>query len=155
MNLRRFAILAPASAALLAWSPYAAAQDASAGSQAGAPYAHGQWPRPPAAASAGAQMPPHHQPPHLQQAIDPQARAAWLSECRRRLSSRDSGLGGAAIGGLIGGAAGNRIAGKGHRTVGTLAGAAAGAVAGMAIDRAEDSTRNRDECETYLDDYYA
>jgi Glycine zipper 2TM domain len=159
MKLRRFAFLVPASAALLAWSPCAAAQDTAAGSQAGAPYAHGQWPRPPAAESAGAQAAPHHeaaqQLPHQPQAVDPQARAGWLSECRRRLSSRDSGLGGAAIGGLIGGAAGNRIAGKGHRTVGTLAGAAAGAVAGMAIDRAEDSSRNRDECETYLDEYYA
>jgi len=82
-------------------------------------------------------------------------REAWLADCRQRLSSRDSGVGGAVIGGLVGGVAGNRIAGPGNRTVGTVAGAAVGAVAGAAIDKAEDRGRNRDECEAYLDDYYA
>lgn len=86
---------------------------------------------------------------------DPDARNAWLADCRQRLSSRDSGLGGAAIGGVVGGIAGNRIAGRGNRTVGTLAGAAVGAAAGAVIDKAEDRGRNRDECEAYLDDYYA
>jgi len=87
--------------------------------------------------------------------FDPGARDAWLADCRHRVSSRDSGVGGALIGGAAGGLVGNRIAGRGHRTVGTLAGAAVGAAAGMAIDKAEDSRRNRDECEAYLDDYYA
>ncbi|MCJ2187527.1 glycine zipper 2TM domain-containing protein [Novosphingobium beihaiensis] len=87
--------------------------------------------------------------------FDPAARDAWLADCRGRVAQRDSGVGGAAIGGLVGAAAGNRIAGKHHRTVGTLAGAAVGAVAGAAIDKAEDAGRNRDECEAYLDDYYA
>ncbi|PNU01743.1 glycine zipper 2TM domain-containing protein [Novosphingobium guangzhouense] len=82
-------------------------------------------------------------------------REAWLADCRQRLSSRDSGVGGAVIGGVVGGLAGNRIAGRGNRTVGTVAGAAVGAVAGAAIDKAEDRGRNRDECEAYLDDYYA
>lgn len=82
-------------------------------------------------------------------------REAWLADCRQRLSSRDSGVGGAVIGGVVGGVAGNRIAGRGNRTVGTVAGAAVGAVAGAAIDKAEDRGRNRDECEAYLDDYYA
>lgn len=86
---------------------------------------------------------------------DPAARDAWLADCRQRLSSRDSGVGGAVIGGVVGGIAGNRIAGRGNRTVGTIAGAAVGAVAGAAIDKAEDAGRNRDECEAYLDDYYA
>ncbi|MEJ2457828.1 MAG: glycine zipper 2TM domain-containing protein [Novosphingobium sp.] len=86
---------------------------------------------------------------------DPAARDAWLADCRRRVSTRDSGVGGAVIGGLVGGVAGNRIAGKHHRTVGTLAGAAVGAAAGAVIDKAEDAGRNRDECEAYLDDYYA
>lgn len=86
--------------------------------------------------------------------VDPAARDAWLSECRRRISVRDDGLGGAVIGGLVGGFAGNRIAGRGNRTVGTLAGAAVGAAAGAAIDRAEDRDRVRDECEVYLDSYY-
>lgn len=78
-------------------------------------------------------------------------RERWLAECRRRYG--DNGLGGALIGGLIGGVAGNRIAGKGHRTVGTIAGAAVGAIAGAAIDKGEDSKRVRDECEAYLDSY--
>jgi uncharacterized protein YcfJ len=87
--------------------------------------------------------------------FDPAAREAWLADCRQRVSARDSGLGGAVIGGVVGGLAGNRIAGSGDRTVGTIAGAAIGAAAGAAIDRAEDSARYRDECEAYLDDYYA
>lgn len=86
---------------------------------------------------------------------DPDARRAWLTDCRQRLSARDSGVGGAVIGGVVGGLAGNRIAGRGNRTVGTLAGAAVGAAAGAVIDKAEDQGRNRDECEAYLDDYYA
>lgn len=86
---------------------------------------------------------------------EPAARDAWLVDCRQRLSARDSGLGGALIGGVVGGFAGNRIAGRGNRTVGTLAGAAVGAAAGTVIDKAEDTGRNHDECEAYLDDYYA
>lgn len=80
-------------------------------------------------------------------------REAWLADCRRRVS--DNGVGGAVIGGVAGGLLGNRIAGRGNRTVGTIAGAAVGAVAGAAIDKAEDRDRVRDQCETYLDDYYA
>ncbi|GGC04372.1 hypothetical protein GCM10011494_23590 [Novosphingobium endophyticum] len=87
--------------------------------------------------------------------FDPAAREAWLADCRHRLSARDSGLGSAVIGGVVGGLAGNRIAGSGNRAVGTIAGAAVGAAAGAAIDKAEDANRNRDECEAYLDDYYA
>jgi len=86
--------------------------------------------------------------------MDPGARDAWLSECRRRVSGRDSGIGGALIGGAVGGLAGNRIGGRGNRTVGTVAGAVVGAVAGAAIDRGEDRGRVRDECESYLDSYY-
>jgi len=86
--------------------------------------------------------------------VDPHAREAWLNDCRRRIGSRDNGLGGAAIGGVVGGVAGNRIAGRGDRAVGTIAGAAVGAAAGMAIDKAEDG-RARDECEAFLDNYYA
>jgi Ni/Co efflux regulator RcnB len=54
---------------------------------------------------------------------------------------RDDGVGGAAIGAVVGGIAGNRIAGRGNRTAGTLIGAGAGAVAGAVIDRAEDDGR--------------
>lgn len=81
------------------------------------------------------------------------AREDWLADCRRRVS--DNGVGGAVIGGVAGGVLGNRIAGRGNRTAGTIAGVAAGAVAGAVIDRAEDGRRNRDQCEAYLDDYYA
>jgi hypothetical protein len=82
-------------------------------------------------------------------------RDAWLADCRSRVGARDNGVGGAVIGGVVGGVAGNRIAGRHNRTVGTVAGAAVGAVAGSAIDRDEDRSRGRDECEAYLDDYYA
>ncbi len=80
-----------------------------------------------------------------------QQREAWLTECRRRLS--DNGVGGAVIGGLIGGVAGHEIAGHGDRVLGTVAGAAVGAVAGAAIDKAEDRGRNRDRCEAMLQGY--
>lgn len=63
---------------------------------------------------------------------------------------RDNGLGGAAVGAVIGGVAGNRIAGKGDRVLGTAVGAVAGAVAGNVIDKAEDKGLRR-EC----DDYFA
>lgn len=82
-------------------------------------------------------------------------REAWLADCRQRVSARDRGVGGAVIGGIVGGVAGNRIAGRGNRTVGTIGGAAVGAAAGAIIDKAEDAGRTRDECEAYLDDYYA
>lgn len=87
--------------------------------------------------------------------IDPRVREDWLADCRHRLSSRDNGVGGAVIGGVIGGVAGNRIAGGGNRAVGTIAGAAVGAVVGSAIDKAEDRGRERDDCEVFLDSYYA
>lgn len=51
---------------------------------------------------------------------------------------QDSGVGGATVGAVVGGIAGNRIAGHGNRTAGTLIGAGVGAVAGYAIDKTED-----------------
>ncbi|CAH0351085.1 RcnB family protein [Sphingobium sp. CECT 9361] len=62
----------------------------------------------------------------------------------RYAERRDTGIGGAAIGTVAGGVAGNVIAGRGNRTVGTLVGAAAGAAAGLAIDKAEDHPRMAD-----------
>lgn len=62
----------------------------------------------------------------------------------------DRGVGGTVLGGVIGGVAGNRIAGRGNRVLGTVAGAAVGAVAGNVIDKAEDKGLRR-EC----DDYFA
>ena len=87
------------------------------------------------------------------------ARGAWLNECRRRMAMayhRDDGVGGAVIGGLLGGLAGNRIAGRNNRTFGTIAGAAVGGVAGAMIDKAEHRGRSEepsDYCESYLDYY--
>lgn len=147
MRLRHFVQTCAASAALTlamgAFAP-AMAQDAPGpGTAPAGPDERPEWRGgPPPQPNGGYQM-------------DPQARDQWLAECRRRLSVRDNGLGGAVIGGLIGGVAGNRIAGRGNRTVGTVAGAAVGAAAGMAIDKAEDNGRVRDQCEAYLDDYYA
>ncbi|MCP1470865.1 Ni/Co efflux regulator RcnB [Sphingobium sp. OAS761] len=63
-----------------------------------------------------------------------EARDGYYADAPRR----DNGLGGAAIGAVVGGVAGNRIAGRGNRTEGTLIGAGVGALAGMAIDKAED-----------------
>jgi Ni/Co efflux regulator RcnB len=60
---------------------------------------------------------------------------------RARSGDRDNGLGGALIGGVVGGIAGNRIAGKGDRTAGTLLGAGVGAIAGAVIDKSEDRNR--------------
>ena len=59
---------------------------------------------------------------------------------RRR---RDSGIGGALVGGAVGGLMGNRIAGRGDRVIGSVAGAAVGAIAGAAIDRAGDDRNDR------------
>jgi hypothetical protein len=92
------------------------------------------------------------------QGADPRSadwREGWLADCRSRVGTRDNGVGGAVIGGVVGGVLGNRIAGHGHRTVGTVAGTAVGAIAGAAIDKAEDSGRAKDQCEAWLDSYYA
>lgn len=53
----------------------------------------------------------------------------------------DNGLGGAAIGVVAGGTAGNIVAGRGNRVGGTLIGAGIGAAAGYAIDKHEDRGR--------------
>lgn len=51
---------------------------------------------------------------------------------------RDDGLGGAAIGAVVGGVAGNRIAGRGDRLGGTLIGAGVGGLVGAVVDKSED-----------------
>lgn len=101
---------------------------------------------------SGAWQPPYEvQMPDQapQQQYQPQDRDGWLRECRRRLG--DNGVGGALIGGALGGVAGNVIAGHRDKVIGTIAGAAVGAVAGAVIDKAEDSPRNRDRCEAMLE----
>ena len=79
-----------------------------------------------------------------------QARGDWLAECRRNHGNGNR-IGGAVIGGVVGGVIGNRIAGRGNRTIGTVAGAAVGAVAGGAIGSTADRRSARDYCEAYLE----
>lgn len=62
-----------------------------------------------------------------------------------RMCRRDDGVGGAIIGGAVGGIIGNRVAGRGNRTAGTLIGGGVGAVVGAAIDQSED----RSACNAY------
>lgn len=54
---------------------------------------------------------------------------------------KSNGLKGAAIGALIGGVAGNRIAGRGNRTGGTLIGAGIGGLLGAAAEKASNNCR--------------
>ncbi len=54
---------------------------------------------------------------------------------------KSNGLKGAAIGAILGGLAGNRIAGRGDRLGGTLLGAGLGGLAGLAIEKATDKCR--------------
>lgn len=91
-------------------------------------------------------------------------RAAWLAECRDRLSTYEDDKRGEVIGALagaaLGGVLGNRIAGRGNRTLGTVAGVVAGGLAGAAIGDAvegdpQPSAEAYGECEAYLDDYMA
>ncbi|WP_373475249.1 glycine zipper 2TM domain-containing protein [Sphingorhabdus sp.] len=55
---------------------------------------------------------------------------------------KSNGLKGAAIGALLGGFLGNRIAGRGNRTGGTLAGAGIGGLLGVAAEKANDKCKN-------------
>lgn len=93
--------------------------------------------------------------PGFDQAGWERAKGDWLIECRRRMSGSKGKTTGAVIGGLFGGLVGNRIAGRGDRTIGTIAGAAVGAVAGGAIGASADRSRARDYCEAYLEDSLA
>lgn len=59
----------------------------------------------------------------------------WRGDDGRYYCKRDNGTTGLIIGGVVGGLAGNEIAGRGDRTLGTILGAAGGAILGRAIDR--------------------
>lgn len=80
------------------------------------------------------------------------AREGWLMECRRKHGNGNM-VGGAVVGGLLGGLLGHEVAGRGDRTLGTVAGAAVGAVAGGAIGHGADKRSRRDWCEAYLDSH--
>ncbi|MBB5705866.1 glycine zipper 2TM domain-containing protein [Sphingopyxis panaciterrulae] len=71
---------------------------------------------------------------------DPRDDADMVRRC-----GHGNAVGGAVVGGLLGGVAGNRIAGKGDRTAGTLIGGGVGALAGAAIG----SEADRRTCEQW------
>ncbi|MDK2760082.1 MAG: glycine zipper 2TM domain-containing protein [Sphingopyxis sp.] len=60
---------------------------------------------------------------------------------RRYYRQCDRGTGGTVIGAIAGGLAGNELAGRGDRAVGTILGGAVGAIAGRAIDRGNNGCR--------------
>lgn len=89
-------------------------------------------------------------PPVAQQgypALDPRW-AEMNDRCAKVYGDRH--VGGTALGGVVGGVAGNRIAGRGNRVLGTVVGGVVGAIAGNMIDKGEDKNLRR-EC----DDYFA
>jgi hypothetical protein len=63
---------------------------------------------------------------------------------------KSRGVAGGLIGAVVGAVAGNRIAGRGDRTIGTILGGAVGGIAGASIEKAAN------KCRKYLprDDYY-
>lgn len=77
------------------------------------------------------------------QVLDTVSGVDWNGYSRRDSGSRNSGLGGAAIGAVAGGVAGNVIAGRGNRLGGTLIGAGVGGAAGYAIDRSGNRADDR------------
>ncbi len=71
---------------------------------------------------------------------DPRHEAEMAQRC-----GHDNAIGGAIAGGLIGGVAGNRIAGRGDRAAGTMIGGGVGAIAGAAVG----SEADKEQCETW------
>lgn len=59
----------------------------------------------------------------------------WRDNDGRYRCKRDNGTTGLLIGGAVGGLAGNEIAGRGDKLLGTVLGAAGGALLGREIDR--------------------
>lgn len=83
---------------------------------------------------------------------DPAQREEWLAACEQQYrTERRWGWTGPLLGAGLGGLAGNRIAGRHDRTVGTVAGAVAGGLIGAAGDRSRANPRARAYCEAYLD----
>ncbi len=96
----------------------------------------------PAPAGAPYQAAPHHAAPYPQQAPANYATPRGYESYERCLKGR--GIAGGAIGAIIGAVAGNRIAGRGDRLVGSLIGGGVGALAGVGIEKAVN------KCERYL-----
>jgi Nickel/cobalt transporter regulator len=73
----------------------------------------------------------------------PQSQPSYAPEQRGYAQCLQSnGLTGAAIGAVLGGVAGNRIAGRGDRLGGSLLGAGLGGLAGVAVEKATKKCRN-------------
>lgn len=102
----------------------------------------------------GPAMPGQYGQPAYDQAGFERARADWLAECRSRRGNGNK-VGGAIVGGVLGGVIGHEIAGRGDKTLGTVAGAAVGAVAGGAIGASADKRARMDWCESYLESHMA
>ena len=99
----------------------------------------------------------HRGPPPHETSYPPEARAAWLEDCRARYHDAPGRARGQVIGGLLGavagGVAGSAIAEGGDNLGGTLIGAGAGALAGAAIGGEVGARGDRDRldaCEAYL-----
>ena len=65
----------------------------------------------------------------------------WRDNDGRYRCKRDDGTTGLLIGGVVGGVAGNEIAGNGDKLLGTVIGAGAGALLGREIDRSSARCR--------------
>ncbi|MGB3754006.1 MAG: hypothetical protein WA954_08935 [Parerythrobacter sp.] len=121
-----------------------------------------QQPVAPVQYAAPVAQPPYQQP-YYQQTAPSYDREAWLDECYDRVRGENSDRGSAAVGGVLGAAAGgvlgNRIAGSGQRLGGTLLGAGIGGLVGVlggsAIDRGAGKREAREYCEDYLTQYEA
>lgn len=147
-------LIALAAPALAQSAPPAGTVDAEGRVYGDMPVVHA--PPPPMAApygQTGYAQPAYAQPGQDRAEWD-RAREDWLSECRRNHGNGNM-VGGAVVGGVVGGLLGNAIAGRGDKTLGTVAGAAAGAVAGGALGHGADNRRARDYCESYLERHMA
>ncbi len=101
---------------------------------------HSAMPMPPhPIPSAGA---PYPMPPHGGAPVPGWSGSNGYGDYEKCLKSE--GVGGAAIGAILGGLAGNRIAGRGNRTEGSLIGAGLGALAGLGIEK------SMKKCEKHL-----
>jgi Glycine zipper 2TM domain len=97
-------------------------------------------------------IPPHAMPapgapydvPHAAPYPMPPAHGAGYDNREYEKCLKGDGVGGAAIGAILGAIAGNRIAGRGNRTEGSLIGGGLGALAGLGVEK------SMKKCEKYL-----
>lgn len=96
----------------------------------------------------GAAGAPYPMPPQARSPAYPQrpAYATPYGYDRYERCLRNEGVAGAAIGAVIGAVAGNRIAGRGNRTEGSLIGGGLGALAGLGVEK------SMKKCRKYLPD---